>query len=125
MRVRSSMVVALAVLSMGVAQPSFGQDTPAVPLDPVAAIVEAFDSHEIVALDEGAHTNEQGHAFRLSLIRDHRFTAVVNDIVVEFGNALTGPLRPFQVLRESDRPRPITSPQPVQRRPGPSTVDRI
>ena len=58
---------------------------PAVPIDAIAAIVEAFDSHDVVALSEGVHKNEQGHALRLSLIRDPRFTTVVNDIVVEFG----------------------------------------
>lgn len=36
---------------------------------------------------EGPHGNEQGHAFRLALIRDRRFAASVNDIVVEFGSA--------------------------------------
>lgn len=60
---------------------------PAVPIDPIAAIVEAFETHDIVALAEGSHANEQGHAFRLSLIRDPRFTAIVDDIVVEFGAA--------------------------------------
>jgi len=42
----------------------------------------------VVALGKGDHGNEQGHAFRLSLIRDPRFTTTVNDIVVETGNAL-------------------------------------
>src|SRR5438874_6807185 len=52
------------------------------------AIAEAFRSHRIVALGnvEG-RGNEQCHAFQLSLIRDPRFRAVVNDVVVEFGNA--------------------------------------
>lgn len=59
----------------------------ALPSDPIAGILEAFQSHTIVALGEGLHGNEQGHAFRLSLIRDRRFGATVNDIVVEFGNA--------------------------------------
>src|SRR5687768_5293754 len=59
----------------------------AVPLDPVTTIVEAFGAHQIVALGEGPHTNEQGHAFRLALIRDPRFAAVVNDIIVESGSA--------------------------------------
>src|SRR5262245_15746209 len=44
----------------------------AVPVDPIPAILEAFRSHSIVALGEGIHGNEQGHAFRLSLIRDSR-----------------------------------------------------
>jgi len=59
---------------------------PAVPVEPIGAILDAFRSHSIVALGED-HGNEQGHAFRLSLIRDPRFAAKVNDIVVEFGNA--------------------------------------
>lgn len=59
----------------------------AVPLEPISAILDAFKTHQIVALGEGAHGNEQGHAFRLSLIRDPRFATTVNDIVVESGNA--------------------------------------
>jgi hypothetical protein len=61
---------------------------PASPIDPTAAVVDAFRSYSVVALGEGEHGNLQGHAFRLSLIRDPRFAAVANDIVVEFGNAL-------------------------------------
>jgi hypothetical protein len=60
---------------------------PAVPVEPIPAILDAFRSHRVVALGEGRHGNEQGHAFRLSLIRDPRFAAAVNDIVVECGNA--------------------------------------
>jgi len=62
-------------------------ETPAVPIEPVTGILEMFKTHEVVALSEGNHGNEQGHAFRLALIRDPRFSAAVNDIVVEFGNA--------------------------------------
>jgi hypothetical protein len=58
----------------------------AVPVEPIAAIVDAFRSHRIVALGDN-HGNEQGHTFRLSLIRDPRFAAAVDDIVVEFGSA--------------------------------------
>lgn len=57
------------------------------PVDAILGILEAFDTHSVVALGEGDHNNEQGHAFRLSLIRDPRFPTIVNDIVVEFGNA--------------------------------------
>jgi hypothetical protein len=60
---------------------------PAVPAEPIAAILDAFRTHQVVALDEGNHGNQQGHAFRLALIRDPRFAATVNDIVVEFGNS--------------------------------------
>ncbi len=61
--------------------------TPAVPVDPVSAILDVFDSYRIVALGEGNHGNVQGHVFRLSLIQHPRFADTVNDIVVEFGNA--------------------------------------
>ncbi len=60
---------------------------PAVPIEPITGILEMFKTHDVVALSEGNHGNEQGHAFRLALIRDPRFSAAVNDIVVEFGNA--------------------------------------
>src|SRR5438876_5347063 len=59
---------------------------PAIAVEPIAAILGAFESHPVVALSEGEHGNEQGYAFRLSLIRDPRFAATVNDIVVECGS---------------------------------------
>ena len=59
----------------------------AVRLDPATVILNAFESYRVVSLGEGPHGNEQGHAFRLSLLRDPRFAAVVNDIVVESGSA--------------------------------------
>jgi hypothetical protein len=58
----------------------------AVPRDPIAAIAEAFKTHQLVAVGDN-HGNVQGHAFRLALIRDPRLAGVLNDIVVEFGNA--------------------------------------
>src|SRR5512140_2703953 len=62
---------------------------PAVPVEAIQAILDAFRSHSIVALSDGTnHGDEQSHAFRLALIRDPRFAATVNDIVVESGNAL-------------------------------------
>jgi hypothetical protein len=56
-------------------------------LDPIAAVFDAFRTHAVVALGEGPHGNEQGHAFRLALLRDPRFADTVNDIVVESGSA--------------------------------------
>jgi hypothetical protein len=53
-----------------------------VPVDAVAGILEAFRTHDIVALGEGAHGNEQGAAFRVTLVRDTRFAAAVDVIVV-------------------------------------------
>src|SRR5437762_2074464 len=59
---------------------------PAARLEPIGAILDAFRSHRLVALGE-PHGNEQAHLFRLSLIRDPRLAAEVNDIVVECGNS--------------------------------------
>ena len=77
-----------AILLCGVVATAEAQEPkPARPVEPITAILEAFRTHDMVALGEGAHGNEPGHAFRLSLIRDPRFAAAVNDIVIEFGNA--------------------------------------
>jgi hypothetical protein len=59
----------------------------AVRLDAISGILNAFQSHQIVALGEGLHGNNQAHAFRLALVRDPRFPTIVNDIVVEFGTS--------------------------------------
>jgi len=58
----------------------------AVPLDPVEAILDAFKSNQVVTLP-GGHAGNELHALLLRLIRDRRFPAAVNDLVVEFGNA--------------------------------------
>jgi hypothetical protein len=71
----------------GIAQER-GRLRPVEPVEPIAAILEAFRTHQVVALSEGGHGNEQSHAFRLALVRDPRFAATVDDIVVEFGNSL-------------------------------------
>lgn len=83
---RLAPIALLTVFMLGPTQASLHVQ-PAVPVDPITAIVEAFTTHQIVALAEGAHNNEQGHAFRLALIRDPRFVQNVDDIVVECGNA--------------------------------------
>lgn len=60
---------------------------PAVPVDPIEGILQALRTNDIVALGDGAHGNEQGHAVRMGLVRDDRVAEVLDDIVVEFGNA--------------------------------------
>jgi hypothetical protein len=62
------------------------QSTPAPRFAAIATILDAFRDHAVVALDE-VHGDERSHAFRLSLIRDARFAATVDDILVEFGNS--------------------------------------
>ena len=82
---------------------------PAVPIEPIGAILAAFDDHQVVALDEGTHGSVEGHAFRLALVRDPRLATRVQDIVVEFGNAryqesmdrfVRGDYVPAQTLRQ-------------------------
>ena len=76
----------LVTCSFGVA----AQETPpgpAAPVEPISAILDAFEQHEVVAIGD-PHGNEQVHALRLALIRDARFATTVDDIVVEWGNAL-------------------------------------
>lgn len=64
-----------------------GELMPPTAGEPIAAILAAFRTHDIVALGEGPHGNLEGHAFRVMLARDPRFAATVNDIVVEFGSS--------------------------------------
>jgi hypothetical protein len=82
----AGLLVAVSLLALVLASVT-GQAPMAVPVEPVSGIIDAFRTHRIVALAEGAHNNEPAHAFRLSLIRDTRFVSLVSDIVVEFGDA--------------------------------------
>src|SRR5689334_9187287 len=59
---------------------------PAVPVPAAKVIIDAFRSHDIVAIPD-AHGNGAIHLLNLSLIRNPQVDAVVDDIVVEFGNA--------------------------------------
>jgi hypothetical protein len=58
---------------------------PAVPIDPVAAILEAFSSHQVVTFPGGFGASRRAVLDRL--LRDPRFPLAANDIVVEFGSA--------------------------------------
>jgi hypothetical protein len=62
--------------------------TRAIANDPICGVLDAFQFNDVVALDDGGHGCEQAYAFRIALIRDPRFPALVNDIVVESGNSL-------------------------------------
>ena len=50
------------------------------------AVLAAFGTHRLVALGE-AHSSQEHHDLLQTLISDPRLPGVVNDIVVEFGNA--------------------------------------
>ena len=58
----------------------------AVPVDPVQAIVDAFRSHQVVAFSDH-HGSAVMMAFELQVLSDSRIRAVINDIVIENGNA--------------------------------------
>jgi len=60
---------------------------PAAPLEPIPAILDAFRTHAVVAVGEGEHGNNEIRVFVLALMNDRRFPSVVNDILVEGGNA--------------------------------------
>ena len=93
-RTLCSLVLTLGAGALAAPDRAFAQkpaadatEKPIKPEEPVRAILAAFESHHIVALDEGRHGNEQGHELRLKLIRHPDFARNVNDIVVEFGSA--------------------------------------
>lgn len=81
-----SSILALLLAATG---PAAGQtDLPRgpVPVSAIDGILAAFETHAIVALPD-AHGGDQAHAFLLELVRDPRLGRIVDDIVVEFGNA--------------------------------------
>ncbi len=87
-------VASMCLLLLGALQsvPSpTAQTRPATPLDPTAAILEAFRQYPVVCLG-GAHGDRLGEAFQLALIQDPRLPAVVQDIVLETGNSRYQPL---------------------------------
>jgi hypothetical protein len=88
-RRRPSVLVAV-VLLIAVWLPSGAHSRqplpPAVRLDPIEGIADAFTSHQVVMLP-GGHGSKRFHDLLLSLARAPRIQAVVNDIVVEFGSA--------------------------------------
>jgi len=91
---RTSLICFAIIILFATGSPAVDQSQPetpsrpAVPDDPVDAIIKAFETYNVVALDEGNHGNIPGYEFRLTLLRDPRFPETVNDIVVECGNSL-------------------------------------
>jgi hypothetical protein len=87
------LLLSLASISLK-PQPCMAQASPAHPVNDtqnahpepaIPAILKAFESFEVVAMP-AAHGEKDIDDFILSLIRDPRFAASVNDIVVECGN---------------------------------------
>jgi hypothetical protein len=79
-------VSAVALVAAGTSVLAQSAAKPAVPLEPVAAIVDAFRTHRVVAVTAG-HGEVRGYAFAQLLIHDPRLIAAINDIVIEEGSA--------------------------------------
>jgi len=67
------------------AAPQRARPQPAVPVDAVTAVIEAFHTSSLVVLGE-SHSWGPDQAFRLALIRDPRFQSVASDIIIECGS---------------------------------------
>ena len=60
---------------------------PAAPVSAVEFMLDAFERYPVVALGE-AHSMQEEHDVITSLLQHPAFPTMINDIVVEFGNAL-------------------------------------
>ena len=76
----SAILAAFALVSGGQAL------KPAVRVDPIDGIVEAFRTHQVVMLP-GGHGGRQGYDLLLAIVREPRIQGTVTDIVVEFGSS--------------------------------------
>lgn len=82
-----SLLAGIAATIIGIGT-GWGQEAvrpPAVPVEPVESILNAFASHDLVALTP--HGYEEEFDFLTSLLRTPSFQAAVDDIVVEFGSS--------------------------------------
>jgi hypothetical protein len=61
--------------------------TTPIPHPAVDGIVNTFATYPVVCLGEGTHRSLQDLELRLALLRDSRIQALVNDVLVEFGNS--------------------------------------
>ncbi|MBI3403064.1 MAG: hypothetical protein HY048_16755 [Acidobacteria bacterium] len=61
---------------------------PIAPIEPVAAIVDAFKMHPVIGMQAGVgHTDARGFAFVIPLLRDPRIQALGVDVAMENGSA--------------------------------------
>src|SRR3954452_11167429 len=77
----------MSVILAAFALVSAGQAVkPAVRVDPIDGIVEAFRTHTVVMLP-GGHGGRPGYDLLLAIVRDPRIQGTLTDIVVEFGSS--------------------------------------
>jgi len=72
----------------------------ATPEPAIPEILKAFETFEVVAMP-AAHGRKDTDDLILSLIRDPRFSASVNDIVVECGNVRYQPILDLYIAGEN------------------------
>src|SRR5688572_19713713 len=60
---------------------------PATPREAISALLDAFQTYQVVSFPGGHTDSNAAHTLLLALIRDPRFPAAVSDIVVEFGSS--------------------------------------
>lgn len=81
-----TVILLLSCVPWMIAAPARAERDPH-PVDAIAAILAAFDQHPIVALGM-SHRQQDEADFAVRLVRDSRFAARVQVVVVEAGNAL-------------------------------------
>src|SRR3954447_5390587 len=77
-------VLVATIVAIATTTPAIAAPTPADAT--VSALLDAFATHQIVALGQ-VHGPRQEDDFILDLLRCPRFAATVDSVVVEFGNA--------------------------------------
>lgn len=84
-----AIAIILALLTLGLPTPQAIADEPRDPvaIDPIEGIRAALDRHFLIALGEN-HSHEQFYAWLETLLRDPGIQERVDDIVVEYGNAM-------------------------------------
>jgi hypothetical protein len=83
---RRNILLPLILAAAAVDAAAQTQSRPAVRIDPVDGIVEAFKTHHVVMLP-GGHGSKLFHDLLLAAARDPRLQGTVTDIVVEFGSS--------------------------------------
>jgi hypothetical protein len=86
-RVRDLALSALLATASSLGAAAHPQSQPAVPLDAIPALLDAFRTYRVVSFPGGHTDGNESQALLRALVRDPRFASTVNDIVVEFGSS--------------------------------------
>jgi hypothetical protein len=106
---RRNILLPLILAAAAVDAAAQSQPRPAVRIDPVDGIVEAFKTHQVVMLP-GGHGSKEFHDLLLAVVRDPRLQGTLTDIIVEFGSSryqdlidrfIRGEEMPHKLLRQA------------------------